>query len=87
MQAIRFRVCKRQENKRTLLSSMIRVLALMFGFGWSAAHGGVDIGGPVQRVHLAADGNLWFVMETTPAATYCLTGWFDFNMYVPKDHP
>lgn len=66
---------------------MIRVLALMFGFGWSAARGGVDIGGPVQRVHLAADGSLWFVMETTPAATYCLKGWFDFNMYVPKDHP
>lgn len=62
-------------------------LALMLAFGWSPVNAGVDISGPVQRVHLAADGNIWFVMETTSAATYCVKGWFDFNMYVPKDHP
>jgi hypothetical protein len=51
------------------------------------AHAGVDISGPVQRVQIAADGKLWFAMDTTIASTYCKPGWHSLTMYVPKEHP
>ena len=64
-------------------AAIVGMVCLMAG----PAKAGVDIGGPVQAVHLAADGKLWFTMSTTTSATYCLVGWAGFNMYVPKEHP
>lgn len=68
-----------------------KILQMVFSFAFlfSAAivHAGVDIAGPVQRVQVAADGKLWFSMDTTSAATYCKPGWNSLTMYVPADHP
>lgn len=52
-----------------------------------SAKAGVDLSGPVQLIQVAPDGKLWFQMNTTPAATYCQTGWNGFTMYIPKDDP
>jgi hypothetical protein len=51
----------------------------------SVSYAGVDIHGPVQRVQIAADGKLWFSMDTTPVATYCRPGWNSMTMYIPKE--
>jgi hypothetical protein len=53
----------------------------------ASSYAGVDITGPVQRVQVAADGTLWFAMDTTAASTYCKPGWYSLTMYVPKDNP
>jgi len=47
----------------------------------------VDIAGTVPRIWVASDGNLWFIVDTPPANTYCLPGWFGFNMFIPKGDP
>lgn len=52
-----------------------------------AAHAGIDIAGPVERVQIAGDGNLWFSMDTTAASKYCKAGWNGMTMFIPKDHP
>ena len=64
-------------------------LAMSFVLLFSAleAIAGVDISGPVQAVQVAPDGTLWFAMDTTPASTYCISGWMGLTMYVPNDHP
>jgi hypothetical protein len=72
-------------NFKKLLGTLSSCLFLCLGAG--TAHAGADIAGPVQRVQLAPDGNLWFTMETTPVSTYCKPGWFGLTMYVPKSHP
>lgn len=63
---------------------------LLFAAAMCAAlpsQAGVDLSGPVQRVHLDSAGNLWFAMDTTASGTYCKKGWFSLNMYVPKSSP
>ena len=62
------------------------LLGLVFAvFGVRA---GVDIAAPVQKVQIAADGSLWFAMDTvTTMATYCKAGWNGLTMYIPKDNP
>lgn len=62
------------------------MIGILLSLVASQARAGVDIAGPVEQVHLAADGKLWFVMQTTPASTYCKPGWASLNMYVPKEH-
>ena len=63
------------------------VSATALFFAALAAQAGVDIAGPVQRVHIAPDGKLWFAMDTTSASTYCAQVLFSLTMYGPKDHP
>lgn len=53
----------------------------------NAAFAGTDISGPVQRLHVAEDGALWFSMDTTSAQTFCKPGWFSLTMFVPANHP
>jgi hypothetical protein len=55
--------------------------------GSTAVFAGTDIAGPVQRMHLAEDGTLWFAMDTTIAQTFCKPGWMSLTMYVPPNHP
>lgn len=55
--------------------------------GNTTVFAGTDISGPVQRLHLASDGTLWFSMDTTNAQTFCKPGWFSLTMYVPASHP
>ena len=62
-------------------------MALALALSSLVARAGVDIAGPVQRVQLDANGNLWFAMDTTTASTYCQPGWYSLTMYVPKDNP
>lgn len=51
------------------------------------ANAGVDLSGFVQRVQIAADGRLWFVIDNAQVTNYCQPDWFGFNMYIPADHP
>lgn len=55
--------------------------------GSNAALAGVDIVGPIQRLHVSDDGTLWFAMDTTNAQTYCKPGWHSLTMDVPANHP
>lgn len=64
------------------IASLLLLLAIA-----PASHAGVDLYGPVQRVTLGGDGNLWFAMDTTAVKQYCAAGWHDLTIYVPKDHP
>jgi hypothetical protein len=64
------------------LASLLASLLISF-----TAHAGVDVVGPVTRVHLAPDGTLWFLLAAAPASTHCKGGWAELNMFVPKDHP
>ncbi len=51
------------------------------------SHAGVDLGGKVMRIQLDNSANLWFKMDNPAFDTYCKKGWFDFNLYVPKNSP
>lgn len=68
----------------------LKLLVAAAGLGaCGTAHSGVDISGPVQRVHIAGDGKLWFAMEKNVdrISLYCKYGWFSMALFVPKDHP
>ena len=70
---------------RVLLATTLAA-AMVFGVAQQAAAGD-DLAGPVQQLWIAPDGKLWFVMNTTHAATYCQPGWAGFNMYIPPENP
>ncbi|QYF94838.1 hypothetical protein KY495_06545 [Massilia sp. PAMC28688] len=71
-----------------IVKKLLQVLAVASLLATStAAVAGVDISGPIQRLHLAEDGSLWFAMDTTAAQTYCKPDWHSLTMYVPANHP
>lgn len=72
------------KSLKKLLQYLCIVSVLIQG---NAAFAGTDISGPVQRLHVADDGALWFAMDTTSAQTFCKPGWFSLTMYVPANHP
>lgn len=64
--------------------AVLAICVLLFA---GPARAGVDVSGPAARMQVAADGTLWFAMETETAVRYCRQGWWNLNMYVPKSHP
>lgn len=80
-----------EKNLLTMISirfnNLLCPLVLALGLTCTGARAGGDISGPVQRVHIAADGKLWFAMDTSGASAYCKPGWFSLTMFVPKEHP
>ncbi|MBT9495571.1 MAG: hypothetical protein IV107_25145 [Paucibacter sp.] len=53
----------------------------------SGAHAGADVSGPVEIVQIAPDGKIWFRITNQFAASFCLQGWNNLNMYIPSGHP
>ena len=68
----------------------IRIAAfLLFAqlFPCQVAHAGLDLWGYVQRVQIAPDGKIWFMVDSPEAPTYCKADWFGLNLYIPPDNP
>lgn len=70
---------------RRICTALLLVVAQLLPF--QTAQAGVDLAGHVQRVQVDGNGALWFVIDSANASTYCRPGWFDFNMYIPANHP
>jgi hypothetical protein len=70
-----------------LLKKAAQSLCFISTLLYGAAAFAADITGPVQRLHVADDGTLWFAMDTTVAQTYCKPGWHALTMYIPANHP